>query len=96
MLDWGVSTTTVGRLHAVGAPYSILLILAYLRHLHGPISRDLDLVELFSGCGQLVAQFRRAGLSACPYDKELDPDSNDFTSCTGLLHAAYLVPCLDN
>lgn len=91
MTEWGVSPTTLGRLQAAGVPYALLSVLQYVVRLHGPVQRDLDLVEMFSGCGQLVKQFRLQGMSAIGYDRIIDPDTNDLCSCPGFIHAVYLV-----
>lgn len=44
------------------------------------VARDLDAVELWSGSETVVKAARRRGLSAEPYDKERDEDTEDITS----------------
>lgn len=62
-----LSQTTRRRLMRYGAPYILLAMVAYLCNL-GPINRDLDLLELFSGQGELSKAFERHTFAAGQYD----------------------------
>jgi hypothetical protein len=90
-MDWGISPTSVGRLQQVGAPYGLLVVLAYLHALCGPISRSADLVEFFAGSGHLSAQFRARGMHALTFDVSDDPDLEDMTTVVGMIHSILLV-----
>lgn len=95
-MDWGISTTSVGRLQQAGAPFALMVVLAYLQALCGPISRSVDLVELFSGAGHLSDQFRAHGMRALTFDLSDDPDLEDMTTVIGMVHAILLVPHLSS
>jgi hypothetical protein len=90
-MNWGISPTSVGRLQEAGAPFGLLVVIAYLHALCGPICRTADLVELFSGMGHLSAEFRARGMHAMTYDVSDDPDLEDMTSIIGMVHAILLV-----
>jgi hypothetical protein len=90
-MKFGVSPTTVGRLQAYGAPFALLEIVAFLVAVSGTPNRDLSLVELFAGQGEMSKQFQACGMRSVPYDVRNDDMTQDFTSTVGLLHAIYLV-----
>ena len=94
MTLWGVSSTTVGRLRAYGAPFELLLLVAHVTAVHSSIARELDIVELFAGAGELSDQCKAAGLRATAYDICHNAITNDFTSDIGFLHAVFLAPLL--
>ena len=91
MTRWGVSPTTVGRLAACGAPWSLLLMIQYIVSLRGVIVRDLDCVEMFSGEGELSTQFQVQGLTSQKYDIVDNMLTGDFTSDLGFLNSLWLV-----
>ena len=55
-----------------------------------PTRRELDLVELWSGCGSLVTAAQNQKLRAASFDK-LNHDTQDFTSLIGFQAAFHLV-----
>ena len=92
MTPWGVSPTTVGRLLACGAPWSLMLMIQYLVSLKGGIiRRDLDCVEMFSGLGELSNQFQVEGMASQSYDIADNVLTCDFTTDLGFLNSLWLV-----
>lgn len=89
-MRWGVSPTTVGRLRTYGAPYSLLLCVAYVASL-SKIERNLDCLEVFSGAGELSAQFRALQMTAAEFEVNTNPLSEDILSDVGFLNAVHLV-----
>ena len=53
-------------------------------------ARDLDVVELFSGCGSIWGAALRRGLQACGFDKQRSPDE-DIATAEGFGKACRLV-----
>ena len=91
-VSWGINATSVGRLQRSGAPFALLLIVAYVASLHQEgIVRTLDMVEVFAGEGALTNAFDTAGMYAKDYDLRHNVITNDITSDLGFLHAVYLV-----
>ena len=83
---YGMSRTTCNRLVAYGVPLALLLAVAYL----GPVSRDLDVVELFSGGGALHKSCREAGLDAQGFEVLSNPD-DDLSTTAGFLRGIRLI-----
>jgi hypothetical protein len=86
----GVHPQLVARLRAYGAPFGLLLVVAYVSFLHGS-ERDLDLFEVFKGAGELTRQFKAAGLRGIGIDLQENELLHDMTSSLGFLHAVGLV-----
>lgn len=84
---YGVSNTTLGRLRTAGAPWALVVILRYLFEKMGPPQRQLDLLEMFSGHGELSRQFQSAGLETFAFDWDHDELLQDLTSNVGLINA---------
>jgi hypothetical protein len=90
-MDCGVSPTTVGRLVAAGAPFGLLLVLRYIHIVAGPFSRGLDLLELFSGHGELINQYKHHGLRARGFDINRDSMLEDMCTSVGFNNAIMQV-----
>ena len=90
-----LSATSVYRLEQCNAPVGLLELVDYTFKLHSPaIQRDLDLVEVFAGEGELSRQFAAVGLAAETYDIVNDSMTQDFTTVPGFLHALFLARAL--
>lgn len=84
-----LSDTARRRLARYGAPSLLFAMVAYVNSL-GRIKRDLDMVELFAGEGELSQAFRRSGLQSQEYDINKCTMSMDMRSTAGLLKAVQL------
>ena len=91
MRPYGLSLPSCNRLFAYGVPKSFFQILEYLSSLEPePVKREYDLVELFSGKGQLAAAFRERGLKAATFERDTSP-LQDLATDNGFLDATRLV-----
>ena len=70
----------------------LLLMAKYMADRVRSHGRDLDLVEVFSGKGELSKSFVEAGCKVASYEIEQNPKMCDLASDVGLLHAVGLVP----
>ncbi len=50
-----------------------------------PVTIHWNLIELFSGEGQVSAAFKDAGMNVCSYDLKIGGATMDFTSIAGFL-----------
>ena len=80
------------RLLEYGAPFVLLQMAKYMADRVRRHGRDLDLVEVFSGKGELSKSFAEAGCKVASYEIQQNPKMCDLASDVGLLHAVGLVP----
>jgi len=80
------------RLLEYGAPFVLLQMAKYMADRVRSHGRDLDLVEVFSGKGELSKSFAEVGCKVASYEIEQNPKMCDLASDVGLLHAVGLVP----
>ena len=90
-MDCGISPTSVGRLQAASVPYGLLVILRYIHIIAGPIPRGLDLLELFSGHGELINQYKQHGLTARGFGINRDNMLEDMCTNIGFINAVMQV-----
>lgn len=80
------------RLLEYGAPFVLLQMAKYMADRVRRRGRDLDLVEVFSGKGELSKSFAEAGCKVASYEILENPKLCDLSSDVGFLHAVGLVP----
>lgn len=76
------------RLTALGAPASLLLAVNFVFSRYGD-TRDLDVLELFAGEGQLSAAMEAEGLAVARFEIKQNPSDNMLTTA-GWLRALHL------
>ena len=87
----GISPKEFRRLKRSGAPGLLFFLIHGLRLVHGSIPHDVDIAEMFSGAGHLVAVAMSLGLRGLTYEILEDKEHQDMCTALGFLQALLVM-----